>query len=134
MEVIYDYVTISEVISHDRIAKGPLSIWRYEDLLPASAEDPVDIMSGYTPLMKAKNLGKRLGLNNLYIKNDSVNPSFSFKDRVVSVAATKAVEFGYETLGLRQHRQPGMQRGGPRGAGGHRRGGVHSRGPGARAR
>ena len=55
-------------------------------------------MAGYTPLLKANNLGKRLGLNNLYIKNDSVNPSFSFKDRVVSVAATKAVEFGYETL------------------------------------
>jgi threonine synthase len=67
-------------------------------LLPASGEEPVDIMAGYTPLLKAKNLGKRLGLNNLYIKNDSVNPSFSFKDRVVSVAATKAVEFGFETI------------------------------------
>jgi threonine synthase len=55
-------------------------------------------MAGFTPLLKAPNLGKRLGLNNLYIKNDSVNPSFSFKDRVVSVAATKAVEFGFETL------------------------------------
>ena len=76
LEVIYDYVTISEVISHQRIADGPISIWRYQDLLPASADDPVDIMAGYTPLLKAKNLGKRLGLNNLYIKNDSVNPSF----------------------------------------------------------
>ena len=55
-------------------------------------------MSGFTPLLKARNLGKWLGLNNLYIKNDSVNPSFSFKDRVVSVAATKAVEFGFETI------------------------------------
>ena len=98
LEVIYDYVTIAEVVNHQRIGEGPLSIWRYQDLLPASAVDPVDIMAGYTPLLKARNLGKRLGLNNLYIKNDSVNPSFSFKDRVVSVAATKAVEFGYETL------------------------------------
>ena len=98
LEVVYDYATISEVISHDRISQGPLSIWRYEDLLPAQAETPVDIMAGFTPLLKAPNLGKRLGLNNLYIKNDSVNPSFSFKDRVVSVAATKAVEFGFETL------------------------------------
>ncbi|MDA0733532.1 MAG: threonine synthase [Chloroflexi bacterium] len=98
LEVEYDYDTISEVISADRISKGPLSIWRYQDLLPASGENPVDIMAGYTPLLKAPNLGKRLGLNNLYIKNDSVNPSFSFKDRVVSVAATKAVEFGFETL------------------------------------
>ena len=94
LEVVYDYDTISEVITTDTIANGPLSIWRYHDLLPASGEDPVDIMAGYTPLLKAPNLGKKLGLNNLYIKNDSVNPSYSFKDRVVSVAATKAVEFG----------------------------------------
>ena len=98
LEVVYDYATISEVISRDSIAKGPLSIWRYRDLLPADSDDPVDIMAGFTPLVKARNLGKKLGLNNLYIKNDSVNPSFSFKDRVVSVAATKAVEFGFDTL------------------------------------
>ena len=98
LEVVYDYATISEVVSRDRIEAGPLSIWRYADLLPADSENRVDIMAGYTPLLKADNLGKRLGLNNLYIKNDSVNPSFSFKDRVVSVAATKAVEFGFETI------------------------------------
>ena len=98
LEVVYDYATISEVVSRDRIAAGPLSIWRYHDLLPASGEDPVDIMAGFTPLLKARNLGDRLGLKNLYIKNDSVNPSFSFKDRVVSVAATKAREFGFETI------------------------------------
>jgi threonine synthase len=86
------------VVSRDRISQGPLSIWRYADLLPANSEEPVDIMAGYTPLIKAKNLGKRLGLNNLYLKNDSVNPSFSFKDRPVSVAATTAVEFGFDTL------------------------------------
>jgi len=96
--VVYDYATIAEVVSRDRIAAGPLSIWRYHDLLPASGDDPVDIMAGYTPLLKARNLGERLGLKNLYIKNDSVNPSFSFKDRVVSVAATKAREFGFETI------------------------------------
>ena len=98
LEVVYDYATISEVVSHDRITAGPLSIWRYHDLLPASGEDPVDILAGFTPLLKAHNLGVRLGLKNLYIKNDSVNPSFSFKDRVVSVAATKAREFGFETI------------------------------------
>ena len=98
LEVVYDYATISEVVSHDRITAGPLSIWRYQDLLPASGDDPVDIMAGFTPLLKAHNLGERLGLKNLYIKNDSVNPSFSFKDRVVSVAATKAREFGFETI------------------------------------
>ena len=98
LEVVYDYATISEVTSRDRISQGPLSIWRYSDLLPANNGDPVDIMAGFTPLIKSRNLGKELGLNNLYIKNDSVNPSFSFKDRVVSVAATKAVEFGFDTL------------------------------------
>ncbi len=98
LEVVYDYDTISEVISIDQIARGPLSIWRYQDLLPASGEHPVDIMAGFTPLLKVPNLGKRLGLNNLYVKNDSVNPSYSFKDRVVSVAATKAVEFGFDTI------------------------------------
>ncbi len=98
LEVVYDYATISEVISRDGIERGPLSIWRYSDLLPANNGNPVDIMAGFTPLIQARNLGKKLGLNNLYIKNDSVNPSFSFKDRVVSVAATKAVEFGFDTL------------------------------------
>ena len=98
LEVVYDYATIAEVTTCDSISRGPLSIWRYSDLLPANSGDPVDIMAGYTPLIKARNLGKCLGLRNLYIKNDSVNPSFSFKDRVVSVAATKAVEFGFDTL------------------------------------
>ena len=71
LEVVYDYATISEVVSQDSIAKGPLSIWRYKDLLPAQGDDPVDIMAGYTPLIKAKGLGKQLGLNNLYIKTVS---------------------------------------------------------------
>ena len=62
------------------------------------ADDAVDIGAGFTPLVRSKNLGKLLGLDNLYLKNDSVNPSYSFKDRVVSVAATKALEFGFETL------------------------------------
>ena len=98
LEVAYDYSTIREVVTRDRITAGPLSVWRYKDLLPASGDNPVDIMTGMTPLMKANNLGKELGLDNLYIKNDSVNPTFSFKDRVVSVACTKALEFGYEVL------------------------------------
>ena len=98
LEVVYDYSTIAEAISRDSISQGPLSIWRYCALLPADSTDPVDIMAGFTPLIKAHNLGKSVGLRNLYIKNDSVNPSFSFKDRVVSVAATKAVEFGFDTL------------------------------------
>ena len=98
LEVVYDYDSIARVISRDRIASGPLSMWRYQDLLPVDGKDAVDINAGFTPLIKSKNLGEVLGLDNLYLKNDSVNPSFSFKDRVVSVAATKALEFGFDTL------------------------------------
>ena len=60
LEVVYDYATISEVVSRDRIAAGPLSIWRYGELLPADSDRPVNIMAGYTPLIKAGNSGKRL--------------------------------------------------------------------------
>ncbi len=97
LEVSYDFKAISKVISRQKIQDGPLTIWRYRDLLPVDSEI-VDIHAGFTPLIKAKNLGRVLGLNNLYIKNDCVNPSYSFKDRVVSVAATKAREFGFEAL------------------------------------
>ncbi|MDA0988510.1 MAG: threonine synthase [Chloroflexi bacterium] len=98
LEVSYDYDAISKVISRERIAQGPRSLWRYQDLLPADAANAVDINAGFTPLIKANNLAKHLGLDELYIKNDSVNPSFSFKDRVVAIASTKAVEFGFDTL------------------------------------
>ena len=98
LEVGYDYEAIKKVISKDKIQKGPLSIWRYEDLLPVTRDAGIDMGTGFTPLVKADNLGKLLGLNNLYIKNDSTNPTYSFKDRVVSVATNKALEFGFDTL------------------------------------
>ncbi len=98
LEVSYDYEAIRKVISRDRIANGPNTIWRYSDLLPVDSDNAVDINAGFTPLVKSQNLGKFLGLENLYFKNDSVNPSFSFKDRVVAVASTKAREFGFDTL------------------------------------
>ena len=98
LEVSYDYETIARTISRESIAKGPLTMWRYHDLLPVDTEAAVDIGTGLTPLLRAKNLGRLLGLNNLYVKNDSVNPSFSFKDRPVSVTATKALEFEFDVL------------------------------------
>lgn len=98
LEVVYDYESIASVISRKTIAEGPTSIWRYHPLLPVDPSHAVDINAGFTPLIKAHNLGKSLGLEELYIKNDSVNPSFSFKDRVVAVASTKAIEFGFDTL------------------------------------
>ena len=98
LEVTYDYDAIRKAISRERIARGPASLWRYADLLPVDEEYRVDLGAGFTPLLHAKNLGRRLGLNRLYLKNDTVNPTWSFKDRVVAVAATKAREFGFSTL------------------------------------
>jgi threonine synthase len=98
LEVAYDYDAIAKTMSRESIQDGPLTIWRYDDLLPASRENAVNIGAGMTPLLKADNLGKELGLNNLWIKNDAANPTHSFKDRVVSVAATKAVEFDFDTI------------------------------------
>ena len=98
LEVSYDYDGIARAISRERIASGPLTMWRYHDLLPVDADAALDMGTGFTPLIRAKNLGRKLGLDNLYIKNDSVNPSYSFKDRPVSVTTTKALEFEFEVL------------------------------------
>ncbi|HEY7269640.1 MAG TPA: threonine synthase [Dehalococcoidia bacterium] len=97
LEVAYDYEAMRKQVSRESIDRGPLSVWRYRDLLPCEGE-PVDLQAGFTPLIRAQNLGEELGLKNLYIKNDCANPTWSFKDRVVTVAATKAREFGYDTL------------------------------------
>jgi threonine synthase len=78
---------------------GPDTLWRYEQLLPGGPGiERVDLGAGFTPLRRAENLGKRLGLGRLWIKDDSVNPSNSFKDRVVSVAVTMARAFGFEAV------------------------------------
>ncbi len=97
LEVMYDYEAMKKSISRESIQKGPYSVWRYKDLLPVE-DEPVDLNAGFTPLLRAKNLGKVLGLNNLYIKNDCANPTWSFKDRVVAVASSKAREFGFKVL------------------------------------
>ena len=98
LEVSYDYASIGKSISRESIANGPLTMWRYHELLPVNSEYVLDMGTGFTPLVRAKNLGRALGLDNLYIKNDSVNPTFSFKDRVVSVATAKALEFEFDVL------------------------------------
>ncbi len=98
LEVFYDYQALRRLLTRERIARGPLSMWRYADLLPADPDAALDIGVGFTPLLRAANLGRALGLNRLYIKNDCVNPTWSFKDRVVSVAAAKAREFQFDTL------------------------------------
>jgi len=98
LEVLYDYHAIAQVLTRKRIQSGPLTLWRYQDLLPVDYNEVVDIQAGFTPLLRSRNLARVLGLKELYIKNDSVNPSYSFKDRVVAVASAKALEFGFDTL------------------------------------
>ena len=81
------------------VEAGPASLWRYEALLPGGPGiDRVDLGAGFTPLRLAERLGERLGMERLWIKDDSVNPSNSFKDRVVSVAITIARAFGFEAV------------------------------------
>ncbi len=97
LEVNYDYRSVAKAVSREKITEGPPSMWRYRDLLPVDG-DIVDIGTGFTPLIKADNLGRKLGLEKLHIKNDCLNPTYSFKDRVVSVAVSKAREFGFDTV------------------------------------
>ncbi|MBM4055041.1 MAG: threonine synthase [Planctomycetes bacterium] len=100
LEVDYDYDGIKKVLNRNVIKSRPNTMWRYRELLPVDGEPTVGSQVGFTPLVKANNLAKVLGVQELYIKNDSVNyPTFSFKDRVVSTALTKAKEFGYKTVG-----------------------------------
>ncbi len=96
LEVVYDYEAIRASVSRQAIEAGPLSIWRYADLLPASADGAVSLGAGFTPLVRADRLAAELGLRELWIKNDTLNPTGSFKDRVVSVALTKAQELGFK--------------------------------------
>jgi threonine synthase len=99
LEVSYDYDAIRKTISRERVEQGPRSLWRYRDLLPAiGRQQPVDIGTGCTPLLHATRLGEKLGLSNVWLKNDAVNPTYSFKDRAVSVATTVARELGIGTL------------------------------------
>ncbi|MFQ3680128.1 MAG: threonine synthase [Pseudanabaenaceae cyanobacterium] len=99
LEVRYNYEAIRARTSRERIQRGPLSIWRYRDFLPVATDNYIDLGTGLTPLVKANRLARRLGLKNLYIKNDAVNmPTLSFKDRVVSVALSRARELGFDTV------------------------------------
>ncbi|MGC8685520.1 MAG: threonine synthase [bacterium] len=99
LEVVYDYEKMKKVVSKEAIASRKKSMWRYKELLPIDGEPTVGIDAGFTPLIKSNRLAKVLGVKELYIKNDTVNhPTFSFKDRVVSVAISKAKEFGFDTV------------------------------------
>ena len=100
LELSYDLEAAKPHFTREKIAKGPASIWRYSALLPIPEGFEPDLPVGFTPLIRARNLGKRIGAKNLFIKNDSVCfPTLSFKDRVVSVALANAQRFGFDTVG-----------------------------------
>ncbi len=96
LEVDYDYEAMAASLSREKIARGPRTIWRYRDLLPVDDATPVDLGAGFTPLVRADRLAAELGLGELWIKDDTANPTGSFKDRVVSVALTKARQLGFK--------------------------------------
>jgi threonine synthase len=98
LEVSYDYDLIRQAISRENIAAGPSTLWRYRALLPIEGDRVVDTHAGFTPLIRADNLGRAIGLRNLWLKNDTVNPTYSFKDRPVSIASTRARELGFDVL------------------------------------
>ena len=99
LEVAYDYSALRRTVTRESIQAGPHSIWRYRSFLPVATDNPIDVGTGLTPLVRANRLARRLGLKELYIKNDAVNmPTLSFKDRVVSVALTRARELGFSTV------------------------------------
>jgi threonine synthase len=99
LEVAYDYKSIKKALKKRTIEKREKNLWRYKELLPIDGEPRVGLISGFTPLIRADNLERHLGVKNLYVKDDTVvHPTLSFKDRVVAVALTKAMEFGFDTV------------------------------------
>jgi threonine synthase len=97
LEPIYDYAAVK--VTRDEIERRPKNLWRYRELLPITGEPRTGFNSGFTPLVRCTRLADRLGLRELYVKDDSVNhPTLSYKDRVVSVAATRALELGFDVL------------------------------------
>jgi threonine synthase len=99
LEVAYDYDRIKKALSRETIAARPKTMWRYRELLPIAGEPTVGPLVGFTPLVKADRLAKALGIRELWVKNDAVNyPTLSFKDRVVSVALSRAKELGFKTV------------------------------------
>ncbi|HET9724829.1 MAG TPA: threonine synthase [Actinomycetota bacterium] len=99
LEPAYDLEHVDGMDFRMDVEAGPHSLWRYELLLPGGPDvERVDLGAGFTPLRRADRLAERLGLRTLWVKDDSVNPSNSFKDRVVSVAITMARAFGFEAI------------------------------------
>jgi threonine synthase len=100
VEVVYDLDRVRRTFTPEQIAQRPTNMWRYSELLPVPEGYKSTLPTGFTPLVTARKLGAKLGLNHLYVKNDAVCfPTLSFKDRVVSTAIAAAKRFGLETIG-----------------------------------
>src|SRR5215211_319890 len=98
LEVAYDFSGIDPESARRRIQAGPQNLWRYADFLPFERAPRTALPAGCTPLVRADRLAERLGLRELWVKNDAANRTHSFKDRVVSVALARAKELGFDTL------------------------------------
>src|SRR5919198_6498482 len=98
LEVLYDLSGLDSAETRRRIQAGPPTIWRYADFLPFERPPRTALAAGVTPLVRADRLAERLGIGELWVKNDAANPTHSFKDRVVTVALAKARELGYEVV------------------------------------
>ena len=100
LEACYDYEAVRQSMTRETVAARPGNLWRYRELLPIAGSPLTGLDSGWTPLVRARRLADTLGVEELYIKDDSVNhPTLSYKDRVVPVAATRAIELGFNTFG-----------------------------------
>ena len=95
LEVAYDFTGLNADELRRRIQAGPLDIWRYADFLPFEQPPRTALAAGMTPLIRADRLAKKLGIGEVWVKNDAANPTHSFKDRVVTIAVAKAQELGY---------------------------------------
>src|SRR5262245_34864413 len=99
LEPVYDYDAVARTLTRDVIERRPKNLWRYRELLPIAGEPRTGFHSGFTPLVRCVRLAERLGLSELYIKDDSVNhPTLSYKHRVVSVAAPRAPDLASDVL------------------------------------
>ncbi len=99
LQLVYDYGAVAEFLTRETVGARPPDMWRYRELLPVDCQPADGRGVGFTPLIRARNLGCALGHQDLYVKNDAVSfPTLSFKDRVVAVAVAKAKEFGFDTV------------------------------------
>jgi threonine synthase len=97
---VYDYPAVTRALDRAELASRPANLWRYRELLPVAVEHAVTLDEGMTPLVRAERLGRQYGLDQLYLKDESRNPTWSFKDRLAAVGATKARELGASVLAV----------------------------------